>query len=732
MTESIQEIFQRKLVPVGFQRTMGLLGATTLGVGALMGAGIYVLIGLAAEHAGPAVWLAYLVCGVLSLLSVAVFGELSRKVPVAGGGYAFAYNALGSFWGFMTGWLLALGSIFACAMYAMGFAYYISPFLPYDLPEPIVKAIALAIITVLTALNCRGAKGGDRLQKLLTWGNLLVLLILVVFAAHEANWAHATPLFPKGLEGVGAAISIIYVSFFGYQLIANNAEEIVDPEKTVPRAMLLAMIVSLSFYVAVSIVSVLVVPWESLSKSKAPLVDVALAGIGKQGWILISLGGVLASAAALNSTLLSQARQIFAMGKDRLLPGILGRIQEVFRTPTAALWAGGLATAASLALGDLALIVKSANFCFLVSLLPASFALRKLYQSSGPGSQRPNRWRRCMPAAAFLANLSLLLTLDWVSIAFGLQLAAVGVGIYFLYSRRRERRSRAGMSLVLSEQRKSMMLGGSRILVPVANPETQAALFAISEALIGDQDGELVVLNVVQTTEQMDFYSALGDAEDSVHLLDQTVKLPRLEHVKIRPIVRVSRSLPKGIVHAAEEEGCNLIVMGYGGGEGTGSLKLMEEVLHHARTDVVLFKLKGMLSPKRIAVSLGSSSNLNLIVKLAGALADRFGGTISFLNILPRDYTAEAKANSGKILVEAIKHHVAKALYRIEVVSSNEPMELLVERSPQFDLLIVGATKVGLLEKAVVGPFSSQIAMRSECSVAVVRVASTAKKFLKA
>jgi nucleotide-binding universal stress UspA family protein len=194
----------------------------------------------------------------------------------------------------------------------------------------------------------------------------------------------------------------------------------------------------------------------------------------------------------------------------------------------------------------------------------------------------------------------------------------------------------------------------------------------------------------------------------------------------------VSRSLPKGIVHAAEEEGCNLIVMGYGGGEGTGSLKLMEEVLHHARTDVVLFKLKGMLSPKRIAVSLGSSSNLNLIVKLAGALADRFGGTISFLNILPRDYTAEAKANSGKILVEAIKHHVAKALYRIEVVSSNEPMELLVERSPQFDLLIVGATKVGLLEKAVVGPFSSQIAMRSECSVAVVRVASTAKKFLKA
>jgi nucleotide-binding universal stress UspA family protein len=236
----------------------------------------------------------------------------------------------------------------------------------------------------------------------------------------------------------------------------------------------------------------------------------------------------------------------------------------------------------------------------------------------------------------------------------------------------------------------------------------------------------------VQATEQMDFYSALGDAEDSVSLLDRTTKLPRLEHVKIRPVVRVSRSLPKGIVHAAEEEGCNLIVMGYAGGEAPESIQLVEEVLNNARTDMILFKLKGQFSPKRIAVSLGSSNNLNLIVRLAGAVADRYSGNITFLNILPADYTAEQKAHSGKILVEAIKHHVAKALYRIEVMSSNKPIELLVERSSQFDLLIVGTTKVGLLARAVVGSFSSQIVMRSECSVAVVRVAPVAKKFLNA
>ena len=729
MAESIQEIFKRKSVPVRFERTMGLLGATTLGIGALMGAGIYVLIGLAAEKAGPAVWLSYLICGLLSLLSVYVFGELSRKVPIAGGGYAFTYNALGSFWGYITGWLLALGSIFACAMYAMGFGYYFGSLLPFPLPEAVLKGLGLFIIAILTLLNCRGTKGGDRIQKILTWGNLLVLMTLIVLAAGKADIENVKPMFPKGFTGVGGAIAIIYVSFFGYQLIANTAEEIINPEKTVPRAMLLAMIISLVFYVALAVTSVLVVPWKNLAQSNAPLVDVALKGLGRWGWLLIAVGGVLASAAALNSTLLAQARQIFAMGKDGFLPTLLGRIHAVNRTPLAALGAGGIATAAALIFGDLTFIVKSANFCFLSSLLPASFALRKLYKSS-EATDLSGRWRRYIPEAACFANLVLLLTLDWVSIVFGLQLMGCGFLIYFFYSRKREVRSRTGMSLVLSEGQKSMHLSKFRILVPIANPQTQPALFAISESLLSRQSGELVVLNVVRATEQADFYSALSHAEDSVQLLDGSTQLPISNQITIKPVVRVSRSLPQGIVHAAEEENCQLIVMGFAGEDASASSHLVEEVLNDARTDVILFKLRGEFTPKRIGVSLGASGNLNLIVRLAGALADRYGGHITFMNILPEDYTDEQKAHSSKILVEAIRHHGAKALYRIEVASSDKPLDFLVERSAEFDLLVVGATKVKFLEKAVVGPFSSQIAMRSDCSVAIVRVATTVKKLM--
>jgi len=443
------------------------------------------------------------------------------------------------------------------------------------------------------------------------------------------------------------------------------------------------------------------------------LVEVALKGIGKSGWFLVAIGGILASAAALNSTLLSQARQIFAMGKDRLFPAILGRIHEINRTPRAALWAGGLITLTALLFGELTFIVKSANFCFIISLLPASLALRKLYRSS-EASIPSNIWKRHIPEAAFIANLLLLMTLDWVSILFGLQLTAVGLLVYLFYSRKREIRSRTGMSIVLTEQRISKLMAGIRILVPVANPETQPSLFSVSEALLANEGGELVVLNVVEATNQIDFHSALSNAENSLNLLDRSSRLPNLDRVKIRPVIRVSRSLSKGIVHAAEEEGCNLIVMGYSGEESTQSLSLMEEIISQARTDIVLLKVRGEFYPKRIAVSLGGSSNLNLMVRLAGNLADRFGGQINFLNILPANYTIEQKAHSTRILSEAIKQHAAKALYNIELASSDEALNFLVERSTNYDLVIVGATKVGFLERAIIGPFSSQIALRSK------------------
>ena len=736
MSDRIQEIFKKRIIPVTFERDMGLFKATTIGVGALMGAGLYVLVGLAAGSAGPSVWIAYIVCGGLAFLTTLMFAELARIVPKSGGGFVYAYDALGSLGGFAAGWFLALGSIFACAIYAIGFAHYFTSLLGYSMPSIGIKLTALIAVAAVTWLNRRGTKDSDVFQYIFTWGNMAVLSILLFFSFFKIRGEEMTPLFPNGISGTAAAISIIYISFFGYQLIANSADEIEEPAKNVPRAMILSMGISLAFYLLISLTAVLVVPWRELADTNAPLLAVALRSIGKYGWILISAGGILASAGALNSTLLSKGRQIFAMGKNGFLPRILGKIHEGKKTPQAALTSGGLLTLIALIFLDLEFIAKSANFCLLASLVPISFALRKIYRTDE--SKRPSaRWKRFLPEAAFVANLGLLLTLDWVSLVFGLQLAAIGALVYFLYSRKREVRTREGLNIVLAEKEKKPLLAfGTRIMVPMANPQTQEAIFSISNALLGSGSGEIVVLSVVDTPEQMDFYSALSTADYSLDIIQRSTRLAKLSRVPIRPVIRAARSIPKGIVYAAQEEACNLIVMGYTGRDSGESSSLMEEVLDRSHTDVIFLKLKKLdegFSPKKIAVSLGGgfSLNLDLMVRLADALADYFKGKITFLNILPTEYSESQKIRTDKIFVEAIQKHSAKALYTVQGLASDQPLDTLAERSADFDLLIVGTTRVGLLERAVVGNFATQIAERSHCSVAVVRVVRKTKKLIR-
>jgi nucleotide-binding universal stress UspA family protein len=321
-----------------------------------------------------------------------------------------------------------------------------------------------------------------------------------------------------------------------------------------------------------------------------------------------------------------------------------------------------------------------------------------------------------------------LFTLDRVSFFFGLNLLAVGCVFFFVYSRPRESRAKIGMSVILSDQKEPFLRLGSRILVPMANPLTQDALLLISQSLLEAKGGEIAILSVITAPEQVDFHSALADAEDSVEILEKSAQMESSVNTRLRPLVRVSRSLARGIVDAAEEQGCDLIVMGYEGREPNRSSSLVEELLRHSRTDLILLKVRNEFKPKKIAVSVVGTENLELMVRLAGAAASQLGGTITFLNVLPEKYTLAQKAHTDKIFGEAIRKHTGTALYRTEVLASDDPMGLLVDRSSEFDLLIVGSSRVGLFERIVVGAFAARIVEHSRCSVAVVRTIPPGRK----
>jgi basic amino acid/polyamine antiporter, APA family len=731
MAADFKEIFRRKIIPLTFERTIGLFGASTIGIGALMGAGLYVLIGMGAAAAGPSVWLSFLICGGLAYLTTLMFADFAKLVPKSGGGYAYSYDALGSIGGFVAGWFLALGSIFACALYAVGFAQYFATFLG-DVSPWFVTLLALLLVAVSTLINSLGADS-DRIQIVLTWGNVAILLLLISVSVFHFDTDLAKPMFPNGFSGTLSAISIIYISFFGYQLIANNADEIRKPKKNVPKAMKISMGMAIVFYLIIGITAVFVIPWNELGASDAPLVLVAEKGFGAYGWVVISAGGVLAAASALNSTLLSQARQIYAMGKNRFFPDLLGKLNKKSRTPVAAIVGGGLLVAVVLSSFDLEFIAKAANFCLLVSLLPVSLALRKIYLENE--NKRPkNIFKRRLPEIALAVNVALLFTLDRFSLLFGLQLAVVGAVLYFFYSRKRETRSRSGMNIVLTEDKSQFLRSGSRILVPMANPENQQAIFAVSNALLGKNKGEIIALSVVQTPKQTDFYSALSEQDISFEIMERTAELAKLSNAPIKPMIRASHNISQGIVHAAVDKACNMIVMGYGGKPEKGKKNLMQHVLNETNTDIVFIKIHKDLSdfiPKKIAVAMGGKVNTGLMVDLAAGLADNYEGHISFLTILPKDFTLKQKTDSDKVLAEAIQRNRKAVLYSVHTYSSADPLQLLVELSKDYDLLIIGTVKVKFFQRNVLGTFATELAEQAKCSVAVVRTTDAVQKIGK-
>lgn len=734
--EKFERRLREKAAPIEFRKTLGLLGATTLGVGSLMGAGLYVLVGVAAAQAGPSLWIAYLICGGLTLLSVAMFADLSRRLSISGGGYTYAYKQLGSFWGFMVGWHLAVGSVFACALYAVGFSSYFVEIVGLsDLGPFVHRLLSIGVVAALTLSGLRGGRGGNRIQFIFTWGNMLIILLLLVSALPAFDANNFTPALPNGVGGIGGAISLIYISFFGYQLIANSSEEIRDSEKTAPRAMFLSLSIAFVVYVLVAVISTAAVHWTELGSSEAPLVLVAQRGLGRLGTVIVGVGGVLASVAALNGTLVSQGRQIYAMGRDKMLPAVLGAVSQKNRIPIAAIVAGAGATTAALVLADLEFIAKSANFSLLFSMLPVSVALHKLFGAAQKDGENFSRWKRVVPWAALVANTGLLMTLDGQSLMFGGVVVGAGAVVFLSYSYSSAKRGEAGFSVALTDDERSFELvrRGERILVPMANPKTQTSLFSICQALLPPGGGEIVVLSVIASRGYKSHREALSEttaALEAVETISRADQFAQTRGLRFRPLVRAAKSFPDGIVHAAEEESARIIVMGWSARDDGSPSQILAEVASRVTSDLVFLQLSNDVDPKRVAVALGGKSNLPLLVRVGSTLAEQYQGHVTYFNVMPRRYGPEHFGHAREIQVNALTRHTRLVPYTIELLCSDSPLETIIERSDEFDLLVVGANTRAATGLDPVGNFASTIAARARCSVVIVRQSPRMNRFI--
>ena len=274
-----------------FARRLGLLGATNIGLGAMLGGGIYVIAGAAAGMIGPALIVAYLLTGFLAMFTAVNYAEIACSIPKQGGGYTFAHDTIGGFPAFLSGWFLMIGNIVACGLYALAVAHTLAVFIPNG-PQ-LIPLMAVVIIVITFVTNSASVKGVSGILGILNIAQAVILFAFVAFGLFFVEPANLTPFFAPGSD-IGqlmATVAFIYISFVGFELVTSASEEIKDPARNVPRAIFLTVGIGTGVYMAASLAMVGVVNYTELAATFTPITDVFSVMLGP-GALVLGLASV--------------------------------------------------------------------------------------------------------------------------------------------------------------------------------------------------------------------------------------------------------------------------------------------------------------------------------------------------------------------------------------------------------------------------------------------------------
>jgi APA family basic amino acid/polyamine antiporter len=317
--------------PSGLQRQLGLWQLTVTGVGIVIGAGIYVLIGTAASQAGNLVWLSLLLAALMSALTGLSYAELGSMYPTASAEYEFTRRAFNETWGFLAGWLMMGGITIAAAAVSLGFGQYVRHFVDVD-----VRAGAALLLFCLTAVVLRGIRQSIRLTVLLVLVQVGGLLLVIAAGAPHIG---GRDLLSGSPAGVLSASALVFFAFIGFDEVVTLSEETRQPEKTVPAALLIALAISTLLYVLVAIASVSVIGGKALGASDRGLTLVIEHDWGSAAGDVVA---VIALAATTNTTLLvmtSSSRLLYGIASRGALPPVLARVSRSTHVPYVAVLA---------------------------------------------------------------------------------------------------------------------------------------------------------------------------------------------------------------------------------------------------------------------------------------------------------------------------------------------------------------------------------------------------------
>src|SRR3954453_22633019 len=438
----------------GLKRAVGALDLTAWGLGAIIGTGIFVIIGEAIGDSGPAIVLSFILAGVTCIFSALSYAELASTIPVSGSAYTYSYATMGELVAWIIGWDLILEYGVSVAAIAVGWGQYFNELLDSAFGTSLPDAIALPpgeggdvnlpavfVVLAVTGLLIAGIRESARTNLVMVGIKLIVLAIFVAVGVTAFNGDHFSDFTPHGTSGVVDAAALIFFAYIGFDAVSTAGEETKNPGRDLPIAIIGSLVIATLIYIAVAVVAIGLLPADKLAGSDAPLAA-ALEDGGGYSWgaTVISIGALVAITSVVLTILFGNTRVAFAMSRDGLLPRSFSRISAGRRTPILVTAGMGLAIAALAAIVPLTKLAELINIGTLFAFLLVNIGviiLRRTKPDLERGFRVPG-----VPVVPIIGGLLCIYLMTRLPAEtwwrFGIWMV-VGLALYFGYGRRNSR-----------------------------------------------------------------------------------------------------------------------------------------------------------------------------------------------------------------------------------------------------------------------------------------------------
>ncbi|MDH3708882.1 MAG: amino acid permease [Cyclobacteriaceae bacterium] len=720
------------------ERRLNLTSVIAISIGGMLGSGIFVLPGLAAAKTGPSIWIAYLLAGICVLPAVLSKSELATAMPTSGGTYVYIERTFGPIFGTIAGFGLWLSLLLKSAFALVGFGAYL--FVLAQLP---LKATSLGFLFLIMILNVVGVKKVGQVQIAVVSLSLVSLLLVMVFGLPSVESANLEPFVTEGGWGLLSATAFVFISYAGVTKIAAVAEEIKNPGRNLPLAMILALILITIIYSLITFTLVGNIQLSDLSVDIRPIYSLALHLGGEVAGYAAAVVGVVTLTSMANSGVLAGSRFPFAMSRDKLLPSFLSSVHPKYTTPVVTIVLTCSLMALAIIFLDVERIAKLASAFMVMMFIAVNSSVIVLRETSvqwyAPSYRSP--WYPFVQIFGIVSGLVLLFFLGYLALIGMIVIVVGGVTVYYFYGSSRVQRSgvlkvyghRPAFLLYNRRHRENTgkvttppltqngnLDGGisseAHVVVPLLGNERSSEILVEMGAAIAPQQ-KVQVVHLKEVPDQTILDALLVDDVTVTSLNRRVAAMASENEINVDFDAAVTHDLVETIFTISNQTHCRWVVMSWDGRANFGLLirNPIGWLVTKINSNFALFKDKGVRYIRKILVAKRPGREDHEFMAMCGNIARFYKSSVTLVRVVDPQESKEVRE-----AIAAQSASMASAYdfpMECQLLEGRDPVKTIVRETAGYDLLITGTPQSGDWRNILLGAGRDKFADQAACSV---------------